>query len=172
MNSQGENLSQSDKLFIYTGISQGDSTIWWEKAESSVRHHESREKLLISTHTATDCRNFKRINRNFGSTNVTFKGLDPSRNFPQIHEFFFSIAWNFRQVQRERERERMLRSPCLTHNIIIPHKGMNSNDKEKYGETKGKKKNELTAWAARHALYFDCRIFPFDCRRRRCCKQS
>jgi hypothetical protein len=45
---------------------------------------------------------------------------------------------------RERERERMLRSPCLTHNIIIPHKVMTSNDKEKYGETK-EKKSELTA---------------------------
>jgi hypothetical protein len=83
---------------------------------------------------------------------VTFKGLDPSRNFPQTQEKKFNIARNFRQVQtqthkekeRERGRERMLRSPCLTHNIIIPHKVMTSNDKENYGETKGKK-NELTA---------------------------
>jgi hypothetical protein len=37
----------------------------------------------------------------------------------------------------------MLRSQCLTHNIIIPHKVMTSNDKEKYGETKEKKNTSL-----------------------------
>jgi hypothetical protein len=60
-----------------------------------------------------------------------------------LHEISGKSRHTDRERERERERENA-ENPCLTHNIIIPHKVTTSNDKEKYGKTKGKK-NELTA---------------------------